>query len=266
MAKLSRPTLFYVRHIVQLVLWPARFANFNIGTQTFTLRPRTLDGYIINEVYKNADYSPVELSPMLQGGVFVDLGAQIGVFSVWASKQYQPSKLICVEPEAGNRALLAKNLARNNVTATVEPSALWYHARGIHLKLHASNSGGHRTVEDGMVNTETLTLAELLKGLNVVDYLKVDIEGAEVVLFTPENLALIKEKVRFIKMEVHLGYGVSKTEVSEKLASIGFTVIDIPQPFPKRFQTAILEASPATTTTAGKTTTRKSPARPRRAA
>jgi len=112
------------------------------------------------------------------GSIVVDVGANIGYHTVFASKRAK--KVVAFEPEPNNYALLKKNIEANsceNVTAV--NSGLSEAAGTANLHLCESNTGSHSMVSDGKaVPISLTTLDDYLHGERV-DFIKMDIEGAE---------------------------------------------------------------------------------------
>ena len=162
------------------------------------------------EMYGRAVYFPSPEFMIKTGERVVDVGANAGLFSLYAAKR--GANVIAVEAQAHFEAAIIKNLERNGVRERVQIEICLVGAGlGTLGKLEAFQQG--RVVE----------LSTLLDkhGFDTVDFLKMDIEGSEFVLFkNPESWL---PRVRRIAMEVHPAYG-SVPEVSKLLRSSGFRV------------------------------------------
>jgi FkbM family methyltransferase len=53
------------------------------------------------------------------GDIFFDIGANVGVFSIYAAKRYKKIEVYSFEPEVSNLATLKENIIENNVTEKV---------------------------------------------------------------------------------------------------------------------------------------------------
>jgi FkbM family methyltransferase len=161
---------------------------------SFDLRPESTDGTVVREVWHENVYG---LEPAdVEGKVVLDVGANVGAFSVWAAL-HGALKVIAVEPEHSNVERLYHHMKRNAVdlvmsiavvavseevgprTMTVVPgeqggSQMWRH--------------GQRRADDDRGNTievETCTLGDLIADAGGhVDVLKIDIEGSEYEVLT----------------------------------------------------------------------------------
>ena len=54
-----------------------------------------------------------------EGDVFFDIGANVGIFSIYAGKKYKDNQIISFEPEVSNLAILKENIVENNLTKQV---------------------------------------------------------------------------------------------------------------------------------------------------
>lgn len=125
------------------------------------------------------------------GDVFVDVGANIGYFSVLGASRVGPSGLVLAfEPNRRIRARLERNVSLNDLTQVRVRSEAVSDAEGtLHLLEPAAtdNDGLSRLVrasEPGSVPTKTLRLdavAELLA--SPPSLIKVDVEGHELEVF-----------------------------------------------------------------------------------
>lgn len=175
----------------------------------------------INEIWLGDAYAgPVDdgRAPAVEGSVVVDLGANRGFFSVFASRVLGAAHVLCVEPEPANLRLLEANLAENEVSATVVAGAVTVHGGGT-VALHQSESPLLHTtvppdeaathgVDDGRYRGEQLevdahAVADVLgkaAAVGPIGLLKIDTEGTELDLLAgvaPDAL----EPVRYLVAE-----------------------------------------------------------------
>lgn len=185
------------------------------------VRDGTTDADVLREVFEEDVYRARDL--IRPGDVVVDLGANVGMFSVWAAQR--GARVRAVEPFSENLQQLGANLEAAGVFADVEvvPAAVGA-AVGL-AKVEpgpgANRSGGARVVEadpseqEGLV--QVLPLRKLLEGLDEVAFLKVDVEGYEhaAIAWTPtEDL----ERVRAMAIEFHPGEPSTLGRIVEHLS------------------------------------------------
>jgi FkbM family methyltransferase len=130
------------------------------------------------------------------GMTMIDVGAHVGYFSVLAAHCVGPrGRVIAVEPDPLNYALLVRNLRARNLrnVATINAAA-WDVASPLVLVRSADNSGDHRVRSERDPKLPTvagLTLDDLIPASWHVDVVKVDTQGTDhrVVLGMTNTLA-----------------------------------------------------------------------------
>lgn len=206
-------TKYYLPHRTDLV----DVVNTQVDTFSYTYKE-------IFE-YKSYEYGNCKVN---SGDVVIDCGANVGMFTRYAMK-CGASQVYSFEPEPSNFAALVKN-----VPTWKAQKAISDHVGKSELYLH-SCEGGHSLKDNNINHTqlgkktevETTTLDHIFQELNLdhVDYLKVDVEGAELDIFTglsDDNLA----KIDKICIEYHnmiLGFNSSlRDDLLRRFNSTGF--------------------------------------------
>jgi autotransporter strand-loop-strand O-heptosyltransferase len=184
---------------------------------------------IYHEIFNLMDYykHPNQDKRIYDGDVVVDLGGNIGIFNRWAYNQ-GASKVISFEPDRRYFELLSKN---------ADPRSILFNGAiadeiGELVLSETGHLGGSTLLETNEVtNTyavKTYTLNHLFETgiVSKIDFLKVDIEGAEHHAFagiSDENLL----KVRNVAMEYHhnlLGHNVELREsLIQRMRRLGFS-------------------------------------------
>ena len=126
------------------------------------------------------------------GMVFVDVGANDGYYTLFAARRVGPTGLvIAAEPSSRERAHLQRNLGRNGLdNVTVVPAAIGAASGLADLHLAHGVHAGHNTLgafaHDDVVRAslervaiEPLDSVVTRLGLTHVDFVKIDVEGAE---------------------------------------------------------------------------------------
>lgn len=130
-------------------------------------------------------YAPDELrqiaSVFPKGGVFLDVGANVGNHSIYAALFMAASKVISVEPNPAAYRILRANAGLNGVQTTIahHPVGLSNRAgRAVSMTPDHNLGGTHLTrADEGALIL--LTGDELLAG-EKVDFIKIDTEGMEI--------------------------------------------------------------------------------------
>ncbi|MEM1510841.1 MAG: FkbM family methyltransferase, partial [Thermofilaceae archaeon] len=125
--------------------------------------------------------------------VIIDVGAHVGVFTLKASRKAKEGKVIAIEPHPQNYMLLLKNITINKLENVIPINLALSDSEGV-AKLYISQfSPGHTIKEkriglcrEGFPNIsyieiKTKTLDQIVDelGLKEVNFIKVDVEGAE---------------------------------------------------------------------------------------
>jgi FkbM family methyltransferase len=153
----------------------------------------------------------------------VDLGANIGLTSVYLAKKHGCRRLVAVEPVPGNVELLRENLALNSVPAEVVEAVVALDDGVAHFQEVAASNRGQ--VGESGREVRAVSMPALLDRLGSdVDMLKVDIEGSEQELFGAGAAWL--RKVRSIMVEFHTGL-VDKAALVDVIEREGFRFIPV---------------------------------------
>jgi FkbM family methyltransferase len=148
------------------------------------------DLYVSRYLRRDGIWEPVAtrsfLEPLREGGVAVDVGANLGYYTVVAGDAVGPGgRVIAVEPEPRNAALLEENVRLNGFDDRVEivVAAAGEAAGSTLLYLSEANLGDHRAFDsdDGRRALEVpiVALDDLPALAGRVDLLKIDVQGAE---------------------------------------------------------------------------------------
>lgn len=169
---------------------------------------------VSNEIFKYREYRAADPFIISAKKLIVDVGAHLGLFTLYCRLLNNRVKIIALEPEQNNFKLLKENLKKNNISRVkVFDYALSVRSGTGKLqisddshnnKLILNDSVEYKNEFDKVARVKTITLTDLLKQNNesVVDVLKMDIEGAENYII-PTWPAEVFSKVRSIIFEYH---------------------------------------------------------------
>jgi FkbM family methyltransferase len=160
-------------------------------TFPFYLRVPSFDFLVFEQIFLRQEYRfDVKTSPR----TIVDAGANIGLSSIYFSNRFPRSKIIAIEPEEGNFELLRRNTKPYDNIVAVR-GALWHENKSIHLVDPSQGEWGFMTQAQDSVNerfgpvlqeVHGMTVDRIMKehGIEHIDILKMDIEGAEREVFS----------------------------------------------------------------------------------
>jgi FkbM family methyltransferase len=196
------------------------------------LRRGTADTAVLMQVFHYHEYDAPGVN-WNQITSVIDAGANIGLSSLlfWARTGGR-AKIVAVEPESSNVALLARNLNELNGCQTqIVSAALWFEDGKVDLALKgASVSHSVQGLQGGNGEhaVRALKPASLIKLFEKaeVDLFKIDIEGAEKEIFMHPSLPEWAPSVRcfLIECHSHFGFGASPQEIESALTPLGFKV------------------------------------------
>jgi len=129
--------------------------------------------------------------------VMVELGAFWAYYSIWAKLRIPGTRLVLVEPDEANLAVGRRNLALNDLEATFVQAAVGAEHNG-HVDLTWESDG--QTHPTRVVSVDGLMADE---GLERIDLLLVDVQGAELDALHGAARALAEHRVRFLVVSTH---------------------------------------------------------------
>jgi FkbM family methyltransferase len=165
------------------------------------------------------------------GGTFVDVGAHVGQFALVAAARVGPSgRVIALEPHPESFAALEENLALNAARNVIALRCAADVARGtVRLAFPpAGNRGAARLAapDEPGIDVEAAPLAQILAGHGIerVDAMKVDVEGAELrVLASLFDASAIRPAHLFVEyLPEHFDYGAGAGGIPAYLAGHGY--------------------------------------------
>ncbi len=155
-----------------------------------------VSGALFLGAYETA-MTKVFLSRLRSGTTFVDIGANLGYYTVLACKRV--GRIVAYEPAKENVDLLKKNVGVNAATnVTVVQSGIGDTIETRKLSLDADNKGKHSLLDGGgrsediAITTLDRSLADL--GVSRVDLIKMDIEGWEAHAFAGMRETLRRDR------------------------------------------------------------------------
>jgi FkbM family methyltransferase len=123
----------------------------------------------------------------MPAGAFLDLGANIGLTTLWIATRSSLSPIIAVEPDHENALLTAKNLRQNGFSAEVVEAAVGPKDGTVYFEKSEWSNQGHVAEEGTPVRMVSVQSMLKDRGLNSLGLVKVDIEGGEQALFLGPN-------------------------------------------------------------------------------
>lgn len=155
--------------------------KMNSGLKYF-VRANTTDKGIITTVDVQDEYGLDSLA-LPKDAIIIDIGAQAGIFSVYASRK--ASKIFAYEPILDNYNLISKNIIINQLVDKIIPFNLAVSDKKEKLRIFLSknHTAGHSIYGSGdnYIDVQTTTLKDIFdkNKIKKCDLLKIDVEGSE---------------------------------------------------------------------------------------
>lgn len=207
----------------------------DMGGEQIWVKPRSSDLFTIYEIYRDGGYAPKMAYTPGNIKTIVDVGANIGVFSLWASRFFPAKKVYAIEMEDSNYKELLANITVNELHETIIPvqAAIFNKSGSVGIR-RMGGLGFHMiNVQEKTHTVKALSLADFLAstGIETIDLLKIDIEGGEKYLMTPENEEIFRTRVGYVFLETHDVNDFRTEHGVEYLQKLGFEVTLTPTPY-----------------------------------
>lgn len=245
----KRATNFFFTRLIQNVknkkIRPFRIDEQGLWFETkygFSVYSNLKDRIL--ELDVNATWEDMEstfiVHNLKEGAVFVDVGANIGYFSMLAAQQ-KAGKVLAIEPIPKTYDMLNMNIEYNMFTDVIEPlnialgskehTAKFICSLGPKNHMEYEVDDIHRDLPTINVNVTTLdNLLKYRKEIGRIDFIKVDIEGAEhsFLLGARKTMEVFKPII-MIEIEEHrlTKYNVTAENVFNFMNDLGYKYLSV---------------------------------------
>lgn len=195
---------------------------FEYEKLTFYIRNRSHSDYkVFVQIFKHKEYEII-VNLLTQNGfikdefIMLDVGANIGLTSMYFARIFNNHQIYCVEPSGENINILKKNVELNKFNFGIYQKAICERSG---LKFDISNNFRDNkdwsltTSESDTGEIEGITINEIINQnkLSFITFLKIDVEGAERFIFE-ENVDLSYLRItKIISVEIHDEYDIRET-------------------------------------------------------
>jgi FkbM family methyltransferase len=176
------------------------------------------DSYI--EIWKDGIY---KFNTSSECPVIIDCGANMGVSVLFFAKEYPKAKIIAFEPETAIYQVLQNNIASFHLTnVELHCKAVWDSVTTLEFMTDHGMGGSVTNTFSNQASTkvETVRLADYLN--QRVDFLKLDIEGAEYTVLKDCEPLLKNVQHIFVEYHSYINKEQKLEEVLNMLKGAGF--------------------------------------------
>ena len=198
--------------------------------KTIYFRRFTSDLAVFNQIFLLDEYKSI-VDEVKENNIvintIIDAGANIGLATIYFHQYFPSAKFYCIEPNKGNVQQLKKNLNFSNIEAQIFRRGLWN--KKVRLYLDKSFRDGKEwsyAVTEEFGNTEYFDAIELNSFVSdnlikTIDLLKIDVEGSEFKIFSPQSDLSFLNITKSIAIEIHSDAG-EESKIIDILKDNGF--------------------------------------------
>ena len=175
--------------------------------------------------------------------IFWDIGANIGLYSIYNSLKHPKSTTIAFEPSSSNLRVLTRNISINNLEKNIKvvPTPLTYKKNifqemkeGQFVEGGALNSFGEKFDFEGREFKPTMkynllgtTMNYFIENsiLDIPDYVKIDVDGIEHLILQGGDKFLYNEKVKSLSIEINENFKEQYDKVLNLMEKFNFTIV-----------------------------------------
>ncbi len=161
-----------------------------------------------------------------QAPFILDCGANIGISILYFKSIFPDAIIVAFEADKNNFEILKKNISRNNlINVELLNEAVWIHNDGVYFDAVGKEDGHISTNgEIGQELTKSKRLATVLENAAHIDFLKMDIEGAEYEVLKDCAINLHKIENMFIEYHGKIGETNKLRDILSLIEENGFSV------------------------------------------
>ena len=176
--------------------------------------------------------------------IFWDVGANIGLYSLYAQRKFPKSETISFEPSTSNLRILSRNIFINDLDKKIKILPLALNNSNFsfsHLNESDFIEGGALNAFDNKKDYEGKNFKARnkyqilgvsadnlihLKILEIPNYIKIDVDGNEHIVLEGMKTILSSKKCKAISIEINDRYKIQKKNVINILKKNGFKFLD----------------------------------------
>lgn len=208
-----------------------------ININQFSYRNGTNDMNILKEVIKLDCYEIRNID--IDSGNIIDIGAQIGSFSVMVADKFPKCQIYSYEMLKENFDLLKINTKKYK-NIKIFNAAVIGDNRASSMFIHPENMGGHSLIFNGQGNAQIsqISIKDIIEDKKI-ELLKSDCEGSEFEIFRSLKKYDLLKNINKIVMETHEHFGEDSAEIENILSEQGYNFKVYINPGDKKLKTIL---------------------------
>lgn len=157
------------------------------------------DYWMVRGIFAREDYNIEMETPQN----IIDLGANIGMFSVYMKNRFPDAKIVFVETDSGNFELAEENL-KSYPDMTGILAGVWYKNAKLKIVNPDADQVSFIVEEDPEGDIDAISIPTIMEkhSMDRIDVLKIDIEGTEKILFEKDYESWLK-RTKYLIVETH---------------------------------------------------------------
>ena len=207
------------------------------GTRVVFSTPTVFTKWRVDSLFQKEPITIQWIAEFSQGDVLVDIGANVGMYSLWAAKT-RGVRVFAFEPEAQNYALLNRNIALNDLGGQIKAFCLALSDAAGYSELHLSalQIGGschslgervdfrHQPMKPAFSQGCIAARLDDLVAQGVVPtpaHIKIDVDGIEPKVIAGARRVIADARVRSLLIEINQNLA-DHMQIIADLEALGF--------------------------------------------
>ena len=175
--------------------------------------------------------------------IFWDIGANIGLYSIYNSLQNKNSETIAFEPSTSNLRVLSRNISINNLSSKIKIFPLplsdednafskmkeenFLEGGAMNVFKENFNFEGNKFNSEMNYTTFGTSINFLIENkiLDIPDYIKIDVDGAEHLILEGGNRFLDNKKIKSLSIEVNENFKEQFYKVIDVMKKNNFKIL-----------------------------------------
>jgi FkbM family methyltransferase len=215
------------------VLWGNKFKFWISSHQSY---------WLFKNYYLDTDEFNLIKEISREDDIVFDIGANIGIYSIWFAKCINgKGKVYAFEPDQENFKRLNYALSINEISSVMPVNVALSNSTGdakFSIGLDEQNAlineKSSLSKEFQMVSTSTIDNFCSSEQIDEINYMKIDVEGAEWFVLNGANEMLFNKRIKIIQLEINsqlLKFNINVEQLHQYMLSFGYNLYRLKSEF-----------------------------------